>query len=1530
MASVFTEADFQEETKPRFTEADFQEEAVPQPTELTKFPSSDSVKASTQTRSSAAIQSPPPIAPPFESPIQITPEGPVYKSQLEDQKYGALRESNLTGGQKLRRTSAAESLLGPPPEELEAMGGVAGSRAGVIPTLAATTPLLPVGLGGLAGKAVFAYFAQDLIRQQPEIYKQAKDAADRGDWDTFKKVVGEDAFAAALTALGGRQIFGRPGGGRPMPDIETMRRANVPGNLLAERTTPKPVVTVAPEQPPAAPEPQPAAVAPRLEAPAVVPAETSKASPNELVPALKTSDGKIIPGAKGNTHGDIYNAQGEIPGLELKVSQPEHGFLYNGQWKSRREAANLLGEKDDLHSETLIELQNKAAEPVSRPAPVEDAAGRLQQLKAFTDRTPKESAEMDALLAKDKAQKNKEAWQAQFKADLEKQKAASAPPAPPAAPVAPELGSPASSQGLSAPVDLSKPTAPKKAYSGLVYRAPVQEFTDLIMQHGADHGWIDHPDFIAPGATGPAMISHNTEMAKAFRRAFKQLGIDTDRNTLKQKALALPKLKAFLEAHAKTVPESMENIKDGATFTIAGEKYKAKETNPDTGLVTLVDGKTLKVPMEGSVKIDPGSLKNPEGGEDFPGGETAAGMKLDQPESVEQQNARVEAEKATALKKSQGEAVQAGSAKPLVGSVGNIGQRDMFGGNDLFGMILKPVDAATASLVNPPNLTVEMGSGISLSGVTDAVKSAARYLGELHRQELGIPKMTDLRRSILNWSAKLQRSFGEAAAKQKNITRRVPNPIRREGITNWIQAEGDLGVLASRRAATISWRDRTTGKPHPDAKRLIAGYDAAIHLTPDEIAVANEVKSDYGSFAARGQSSDVLGALKDNYVTQTWNLNKGPGGPGGPGGTGTGRTLKEKFRFSRARTFASYFDGEQAGYSPKTKDIARLLPMYSHEMNSVIAAKELVAQMGTGKGSDGRPLLAPKGVGVPIDSADGGKATLVMPKVGAEETSDYKVLANQPALSGWKWVSKDSAGNPVFLKADLALHPEAFKKLRAVLGRSAIREWYGASTSALAEIPKGIVKGIDMANSETKRTMLGMLATFHQIQTGTHAVGHRVNPTFGIPKVDLVGNAEQMDAAKHGLMMLPDKASENQFMEGFRTSGLISKIPGIGPIADWYSNYLFTQYIPGLKFKTYQAILKRNLGVYDRQLKSGSVSPEDVKVLSSEQANAAYGHINYADLGRNPTMQHIAQLGLLAPDFLEARGRFAGQAIKGVTGAKVGREQLLALATLAIAQGVLAYTIAHIVGGEWNGSRPFEFTLGNRRYTMRSVPEDTQNLITHTRQFIHSRLSPLIGKGFFQYLSGVDYRGRKVSAGQTTKELAAQPIPLTVRGFSGFGNSTLSGLEQLAGSLGLRISRYSPMMDVHDLVVDFKKGSNDPKLQSQIELQEQEVFASPYEKLRATLHTGDLSAARKEYDSILKIRTAEQVDNAMKPWTGGKLNRETGMVSEKKPKPFTGSSKTERQFLNSLTPDQRRTYLKATEERAKFYQTFRQMLSQPR
>ena len=798
---------------------------------------------------------------------------------------------------------------------------------------------------------------------------------------------------------------------------------------------------------------------------------------------------------------------------------------------------------------------------------------------------------------------------------------------------------------------------------------------------------------------------------------------------------------------------------------------------------------------------------------------------------------------------------------------------------------------------------VQQGIEAMVRKAAPAVRKAWDVIKRIEDETRTLPATGDFRKSILNWSAKLQRSFGEGAEWQKRIEREVRDPVRREAITNWIQAGGDNALLRQ--------RANLTSDP-----KLRAGYEAAANLTPEEAALARDIKAKFGDLLTRGTAADVLHSFRENYVPQLWDF-------GGSAIGGGAKTLKEKFKFAKARSFESFFEGEQAGLTPKTKDISKLLPMYLHEMNSVIAARELAHQLSGGVASDGRPLVSVRGRGIPVTGDGGRGATLVIPKIPKGDTGDYKVLQNQPALQDWKWTATDEAGNPVLLKADLALHPDIYNHLRNVLGKSAIREWYqNKSGRPIADLPKSIAQALDNIGQNTKQTMLGFIAPFHQVQEGTHAIGHRVNPFFAIPKIDMLRNPAQMDAARHGLMINPDRTSADQFMQGLRAGGWLRHVPILGELGEYYSDYLFHQYIPGLKFKTYEHILERNNKVFANDLSTGAVKPEDVKILSAEQTNAAYGHLNYADLGRNPTIQHMMQIGLLAPDFLEARTRFTLQAAKGGVGAKVGREQLLALGTLAVAQAALSYTSAKLTGGKWDASDPFAFHLGDRKYTMRSVPEDWTSFVKGPRQFIYSRLSPIAGLGLVQGLSGVDYRGRKVKPMETLKMLAQQPIPINVRGFLGVGNSNLSDWEQLASSVGLKISRYSPSADLAKKADEWRAKAG-PKQQADLERRQKETFAaSDYEPLRDALLIGDQKKAVTEIQKLLQTKKPQEIKEALRPFSVVPSKGVPGEF-ERHDKPVAGLTLKEmKEFVKTLSPEDKKIWEQTKSEREKIFKEY--------
>lgn len=830
-----------------------------------------------------------------------------------------------------------------------------------------------------------------------------------------------------------------------------------------------------------------------------------------------------------------------------------------------------------------------------------------------------------------------------------------------------------------------------------------------------------------------------------------------------------------------------------------------------------------------------------------------------------------------------------------------------------------------------------------LQTVWDAVKSKGDERGGVFGkagQAFGLNikgKRTHLDAATAARSAKLQKSFADAERAQREISEAVPSERRRNAISVWREAGGDVTLLRAQASnAKQTWFRR-------------AAEDAQM-LTPEEMAVGNKVGQTFGVLESRGNKYGVLSGHRDNYVPHVWDVAKKF--------TGIGSSkLQDKFKFNKARSFDDFAAGDQAGFKPKTLDIGKLLPAYLHEMNKVIADRQFVQDVSSGLASDQRPLVIPRGNAKMVENEEyvvspvpkfhkavydtmaeaqaalqpgqtvtkrQNTSAIVNPRgfapLGKDaagnpiqlEQRDYTQQTNQPALSGWRWVASDTKGNTAILKSDLATHPELTKRLNSMMGQSAIRQWYNEPSTGISVIPKAIAKGLDTAQAVMKREMFGLLAPFHQVQEGTHAVGHMVNPTFGLEDMSRT-TSEHMDAMRHGLMLMPEKMSGAGYIEGVGgkntfLSQIARKYGGpagrlMANTIDGYQNYLFHQYIPALKFKTWQHALERNLSRYDKQLKSGEVTEGDVKMLTAEQVNAAYGHLNLALLDRNPTMQHILQLGLLAPDFLEARARFAGQAVKGLA-SKSGVEQFRAIAVLAAAQAGISFVISNLLGDEWDPTHPFEVTHNGRTYSLRTVPEDLFRLLFSgpdvRREFVSARINPVAQK-IDQLRTGRNYRGEKTTALQTLEELFANYIPITARQIPGIReltetsrNAPTSPLEQLAGSMGLKISRYSPITKTYQMAHEWAKAQGLPVSTGVYEV-------SKYQQLRYALEDGDMEKAGTE---LQKLRDSGMARAKIRDGFHESVNH-----------PFTGTLAGDKKFRSSLDEAGRAQYDLALQKR---------------
>lgn len=200
-------------------------------------------------------------------------------------------------------------------------------------------------------------------------------------------------------------------------------------------------------------------------------------------------------------------------------------------------------------------------------------------------------------------------------------------------------------------------------------------------------------------------------------------------------------------------------------------------------------------------------------------------------------------------------------------------------------------------------------------------------------------------------------------------------------------------------------------------------------------------------------------------------------------------------------------------------------------------------------------------------------------------------------------------------------------------------------------------------------------------------------------------------------------------------------------------------------------------------------------------------------------------------------------------------------------------------------------------------------MIDHAREFWFNRINPLVGRGLWMILSGKDWRGENVTGTEIIQELAQGWLPLSVRPFVTETKSSLKPWEQFVGSAGFKISPYSSTAEMYKAAREWKKNSGDPKLIAEAKRDEKETHAvSDYTPLRRALENEDDAKAKIEYDKLLTTKNRIQVREAMS-WN----------------RPLSGSRKTERKFVESLTDDQKAIYAVALQTRKLIYERFLKM-----
>lgn len=962
---------------------------------------------------------------------------------------------------------------------------------------------------------------------------------------------------------------------------------------------------------------------------------------------------------------------------------------------------------------------------------------------------------------------------------------------------------------------------------------------------------------------------------------------------------------------------SVGDLGKGDKFRIQGEEFEVVSIDPDTGEVTVKDGKKFghqTIPDGADIPVEKGSFEQvPQvpsfGEEDFA---------LNAPESVEQQKARLAHEEEVAKAKAEREKLVEATKKPLVGATGDIGQMDMLGGGDLFSQpkgaepsvgpgAASPGPGAAATgepgtysaiqqlsdrMATAPAKTmrerISFGERMAdkatqfKSAVTRTMAKARAIPTAIKSMRSGLRNMNDVTRLVGELDYALQRSAGLSDQAAGEIKKGIVNDSMRNGTAIWIDAGGDESAI----------RNALANLPAGTKAGVRRAMEAALRL-PDDVKEKAKDLSDY--FAVRAQEAVQEGIFKEaleDYFTHIWK-NRDNMPESVKGALNSGR-VNEYFQFGRKRTIPTLLEGIMQGKEPLL-DPAAVVPFYNYALDRAIASRRFIKQLQNLKSEDGRPVVAPSGEGKLIQGIDN-DYLLVKTTVTPKQLEGYRAV-DHPALKKWKWAATDpESGREVFYEGNLLVHPDHFERIARMMDRSRLTPWKG--TQALLR-----------ASGEVKGFKLGVASFFHPVQVGTHAMFHLTKPWVSGEPINWDSPRVKLAIEKGGLQLAADFRLKEQFAEGILSPGLVNKIPGIGPLSRALSDWTFSDYIPKLKLQTFETILDRDMKRYAKQIASGKVTEEQVIARAGDAANNAFGELNRLWLGktgRDPTTQRMLRLIFLAPDFGEARARFIGKALTSY-----GGEERLALGT-AVVSLYLAARIGNILShGDAEVEDPkhmFDVRVGERWWGIRSIVGDLRHLWDRPRQFWEVRLNPLYARTALAALSGRDPRGHKFTGiTDFAADIGKQFVPIHLGALT---RDDQKLWESFAQSIGAQTWKGSATAEIHRVAQDWRKAKG---ITDSTEILA--GFDSPYRKARLALEFNDprkFGEALQEIEANLHARK----DPSPRKTIESNFKRYYAM-------PFSGNNRLETNFRSSLDARDRKLYQEAQTERKALYQKFK-------
>jgi hypothetical protein len=782
------------------------------------------------------------------------------------------------------------------------------------------------------------------------------------------------------------------------------------------------------------------------------------------------------------------------------------------------------------------------------------------------------------------------------------------------------------------------------------------------------------------------------------------------------------------------------------------------------------------------------------------------------------------------------------------------------------------------------------------SAFTSTVGKAATVAPTLRDIARGVRSVRDIDRRVAEFDYAIQSSAGKSRDMRRAIERTMRDKTDREAAAIVIDSERLAANPSNPAEVRQVVADSIAALPADTKPSIRKAFERALDPSLELRQFVEDIKQFNSLREQDAIASDLFDDGLRSYYTHVWE--KEANMPDSLRGAFASDKVSTYFQFARQRKLSTFIEGILEGKTPKL-DPAEVLPFYNYSMDRAIASRELIRRLTDLKASDGRPAVEVSGVGKRIEGAE--PSILIKPKTRAQEINDYRAV-DHPALRKWKWATATEEGAPVFLQGDLVVHPEFYERVARMMHRDRL-----TPTKAMAAALK--------IGGEIKGLKLGALpSTFHQVHVGAHAAFHWTDPFMLRERA--WHTAERgidwdhpfvKDAIEKGHLKLASSPHDlSLFAEGIGASKWTRHIPGIGKWSETYTRWLFEDYIPKLKLATYENALARAQKAQASGMFKG-LGPDELAARTGDAVNNAYGELNHLFLGkhgRDPRFQRVLRFAFLAPDFGEARLRFAEKAFT-----RYGHEERLAFATMALTLYFGARIANYLSHGdpeiEANPRNWFRVKAGQHWWSMRSVAGDIAHAIDRPSQFLYVRLNPITVQRGWDFLVQRDVNtGRKLGIGDMAERVAEAPLPLPL---SSLARDDQRAWESFAGSMGLTAVRDTPEQDMKRLAAQWLTAHGHPQEAEYVPTDE-----PTYQRLRTMLRVGNAAKAASMLEGLRASRSDKQIEKAMALYIDH---------------PFTGSLEHEKMFQHGLTPPQRKLYLAARKEQLETLRGFYRLVA---